>query len=78
MKSVRCFLPVLFLLLFAFRDSGAQTVFELTTADEGGADIGLYNDNQRGAFTNQDGSFLFFANLQIFFEILSTFEYSCI
>ena len=34
----------------------AQTILELATDDPGGADIGLYNDNQRGAFTNQDGS----------------------
>ena len=48
----------LFVYLFAFmaHQVAAQSTTELTTADEGGADIGLYNDNQRGAFTNQDGS----------------------
>ena len=46
----------LLILLCISRFTNGQTTLELTTADEGGADIGLYNDNQRGAFTNQDGS----------------------
>lgn len=50
-------LLVLFVCLYGgSRFVVAQTIVELTTADPGGADIGLYNDNQRGAFTNQDAS----------------------
>ena len=57
MKLIRCVLPVLCLVhLISNQDVSAQTTIGLSTADEGGADIGLYNDNQRGAFTNQDSS----------------------
>ena len=34
----------------------AQEEIQLSTLDEGGGDLGIYNDNQRGAFVNQNGS----------------------
>lgn len=55
MKYIR--ILTLILLLLTTQYSHAQIIgHELTTIDDGAGDIGLYNDNQRGAFTNQDGS----------------------